>query len=143
MALRSNLFEGDERLNACLVSDPAHVVPGAVGDHVRKIQVALAVIDGLVISSDEALAGRYGTTTAAAVLAYKKKRKIINRSYQNKEDNIVGKFTIKALDDDLFSLQRDARPASPFCQRISTVTREGKKPLALAELQQLLSKVRS
>jgi hypothetical protein len=37
------------------------------------------------------------------VLAYKKKRNIINRSYQTQADNIVGKMTIAALDKEVFA----------------------------------------
>ena len=47
MPLKSQLFEGNERLNACLVKDAAHVVPGEVGPHVADIQLALKIIDGL------------------------------------------------------------------------------------------------
>jgi hypothetical protein len=36
----------------------------------------------------------YGKQTADAVLAYKKKRGIINRGYQASADNIVGKMTM-------------------------------------------------
>ncbi|MCY2978476.1 MAG: hypothetical protein NTU79_07405 [Planctomycetota bacterium] len=39
--------------------------------------------------------------TAAAVLAYKTKRKIINRDYQMTADNIVGKMTMASLDREM------------------------------------------
>jgi hypothetical protein len=42
--------------------------------------------------------GQYGPTTAAAVLRFKTENQIINRSYQTRPDNIVGKMTMKALD---------------------------------------------
>lgn len=108
MPLKSNLFKDDQKLQACLVSDPAHVTPGTVGDHVAKIQKALAVLDDLEIDPAEIEAKRYGPSTAAAVLAFKKKRKIINYSYQTKEDNIVGKMTIAALDKEM--LQHEQAP---------------------------------
>ena len=38
------LFAGDPKLEAAAVSDPAHIKKGAIGDHVRKIQVALSGI---------------------------------------------------------------------------------------------------
>lgn len=69
------------------------------------------MLDGLSIDHAEISAQRYGPSTAAAVLTYKKKRAIINRSYQNAEDNIVGKMTIASLDKEL-SL-RDALSKPP------------------------------
>jgi peptidoglycan hydrolase-like protein with peptidoglycan-binding domain len=65
MALQSQLFRGDSRLEAAAMSDPAHVMQGATGDHVRKIQQALIRVDGAAIAAD----GRYGPGTAAAVAA--------------------------------------------------------------------------
>jgi len=78
MALQSQLFRGDPQLEAAAVSDPAHIEPGARGEHVRKIQLALIQLDGADIDPD----GQYGPATAAAVLAYKQKQKrnIINRT---------------------------------------------------------------
>ena len=110
MPLRSYLFQGNARLEQCIVSHPAHVKPGDIGPHVRDIQVALEFIDGLVISQEEKTAQRYGPSTAAAVLAYKKKRRIINTSYQSSEDNIVGKMTMAALDKDMLDRQTAAKP---------------------------------
>src|SRR3954463_9380189 len=72
MALQSQLFRNDPKLEAAAVSDPAHIVPGARGEHVRKIQLALIQLDRAAIAAD----GVYGPATAAAVLAYKKKRNI-------------------------------------------------------------------
>ena len=40
------------------------------------------------------------------MLAYKKKRKIINYSYQTSEDNVVGKMKIAALDEDMLARQK-------------------------------------
>lgn len=105
MPLVSNLFKDNLRLNACLTDHQAHVTPGAVGEYVHLIQVALMDIDGLTIEAGELATQRYGTSTAAAVLAYKRKRKIVNRSYQNTEDDIVGKMTIASLDKDMASRQ--------------------------------------
>ena len=53
----------------------------------------------------------------AAVLAFKKKRKIINRAYAQQGDDIVGKMTIKALDDDMAIAENSAEdlPESQFC----------------------------
>jgi hypothetical protein len=106
--LRSRLFGGDQPLEACLVRDSAHIKEGALGEQVGKIQMALFAIDGLAIASDELRTCTYGKSTAKAVLAFKTRRNIINRSYQSQADNIVGKMTIAALDAEL--LRREAEP---------------------------------
>ena len=46
MGLQSKLFAGDLKLEAAATSDPAHIVQGAVGEHVEKIQQALIELDG-------------------------------------------------------------------------------------------------
>jgi hypothetical protein len=106
MPLQSNLFRSDQKLQACLLHDSAHVTPGSVGDHVNKIQTALMILDKLDIEPSERSAKRYGPSTAAAVLSYKKKRNIINRSYQTQADNIVGKMTIASLDNEMMARER-------------------------------------
>jgi hypothetical protein len=58
-------------------------------------------LDGAAIDPD----GSYGPATAAAVLAYKQKRKIINFSYQTTADNIVGKMTMAALDKEMLAAE--------------------------------------
>lgn len=103
--LKSYLFSGNSRLERCLISDPAHVVPGEVGPHVRDIQIALIYLDGCTIDDAELAAMRYGPSTAAAVLAYKKSRQIINRAYQTSADNIVGKMTMASLDQEMLYWQ--------------------------------------
>jgi hypothetical protein len=119
VALRSRLFRGDPALEACLVRDPAHVLLGARGDHVGKIQSALVALDSARIDQAEWSAMRYGQSTAAAVLAYKRKRRIINFSYQTQADDIVGKMTIAALDREMEAFEhRSIRPPScgdPVC----------------------------
>jgi hypothetical protein len=101
IGLRSKLFRGDPKLEACLIRDSAHVTQGALGDHVAKIHAALSTLDGPSIDPDELSTKKYGPSTAAAVLAFKTKRKIINFSYQNQADTIVGKMTIAALDREM------------------------------------------
>ena len=113
MALRSNLFKGDTKLEACAVSHPAHILQGHVGAHVGKIQAALAALDGAVIDAAELSSTRYGKSTAAAVLSYKKKRSIINPSYQTTPDDIVGKMTIASLDDEMAKKEQAPPPAPP------------------------------
>ena len=105
MSLQSQLFRGDPQLEAAAVSAPAHITPGASGEHVRKIQVALIQLDGAAIVPD----GYYGSSTANAVLAYKKKRNIINWSYQTHADNIVGRMTIASLDREMVQSKNPIR----------------------------------
>jgi hypothetical protein len=105
MPLFSQFFRGDRKLEACLVNDAAHVTQGATGEHVAKIQSALFVLDGSKIDKGELAAKHYGPSTAGAVLAYKKKRRIINYSYQKHEDNIVGKMTINSLDKEMYQYE--------------------------------------
>src|SRR5262245_56804188 len=81
MSLQSQSFRGDPKLEAAAVSHPAHIVPGAVGEDVAKIQQALILLDGADIDSGELASKRYGPSTANAVLSYKKKRNIINHSW--------------------------------------------------------------
>src|SRR5262245_58327552 len=101
MGLQSQLFRGDPKLEAAAVSDPAHIMLGASGPHVYKIQTALMLLDRAAIAADEMQRAFYGDTTASAVLAYKRKRDIVNRSYQTQPDNIVGKMTMASLDREM------------------------------------------
>jgi hypothetical protein len=113
VALQSKLFRGDKAFEACLVNDAAHIAPGAKGDHVSKIHTALFAVDHFQVSPRELLAQSYGPSTTAGVLAFKRKRKIINYSYQTQADNIVGKMTIAALDKEVL---RKENPPAPFDQ---------------------------
>lgn len=115
MSLKSKLFAGDPALEACLVSDSAHVVPGASGPHVGKIQAALITLGEGVIDRDDISALRYGASTAKAVLAFKTKRGTINRAYQSQPDNIVGKMTIAALDREV-AAHEQPQPGCPTCR---------------------------
>src|SRR5437899_3027516 len=92
MSLHSHRFAGDPKLEAAATSDPAHILRGAVGQHVAKIQQALIELDDAVIDPGELQRSQYGPSTADAVLNYKRKRNIINRSYQTQADDIVGKM---------------------------------------------------
>jgi hypothetical protein len=103
MALQSKLFKGDRALEACLVRDASHVTQGAVGDHVSKIQMALITLDNVRIDVADLSGKKYGPSTADAVLAYKRKRNIVNYSYQTQADNIVGKMTIAQLDKEMLA----------------------------------------
>jgi hypothetical protein len=114
MALESELFRDDQRLQACAVDNAAHLTPGAVGPPVAKVQIALALVDEAEIDAGELAATRYGPSTAAAVLDFKTARSIINFSYQTQADNIVGKMTIAALDREMAAFERKSH-ASPLC----------------------------
>ena len=115
MPLVSLLLRDEPRLQACLVADTAHVVPGAAGRHVGLIQKVLLVLEKANISAGELRSGLYGPTTTAAVLAYKRKRDIVNRTYQTTADNIVGKMTIAKMDDELMRLDLRALSGRVVC----------------------------
>ena len=63
--------------------------------------------DNLDVEDKEREYRRYGPFTAKAVLKYKDKRKIINRSYENHGDPIVGKMTIASLDQEMFQWENN------------------------------------
>lgn len=113
MPLQSKLFRGDRNLEACLVDDRAHIIPGSRGPHVAKLQRALILVDGASIAAGEVVAELYGKETATAVLEYKRARNIINLSYQKSADNIVGKMTIASLDSEL--AKKEGRPPLRGC----------------------------
>jgi hypothetical protein len=112
VALQSPLFRGDPRLEACAVSDPAHVTPGTRGSFVGKIQLALIQCGNAVISPGEISTETYGPTTTAAVRRYKTQRNILN--YMGQIDDIVGKKTIASLDSDLMKLPPSPIPPGPL-----------------------------
>jgi hypothetical protein len=121
MALKSALFRGDTQLENAATSDPAHILTGARGSHVEKLHVALMFLDHATIADDELAADLYGRSTATAVLAYKTKRKIINPAYQTAPDNIVGKLTIAALDQEIAA--SEARRVQSGCDYTPAKTR--------------------
>jgi hypothetical protein len=113
MALQSKLFKDDARLQACLVSDPAHVQKGASGDHVARIQQALRIlmeVDGIDVDDGELKSKQYLQSTVDAVQKFKDDRQIINTSYQQSADNIVGKMTISRLDKDMLDNEKANAP---------------------------------
>lgn len=101
MPLVSRLFRDNERLRACLVDNSAHVTRGSQGVHVALIQYAALRLEGGRIEGPEITAKLYGPSTAAVVLAYKTRRRIINPAYQTSPDSIVGRMTIAALDREM------------------------------------------
>ena len=52
MALKSKRFTGDQKLEAAATADTAHIVRGASGAHVTRIQSALIELDGVPISGE-------------------------------------------------------------------------------------------
>jgi hypothetical protein len=102
---------------------------------VRKIQAAVMVLDGAVIVKAELDAARYGPSTARAVLAYKTKRRIINRAYESQADDIVGIMTIKALDSELVARQIEEKPIlTNRCPRICGFRPPGSKDILAKRL---------
>lgn len=105
MPLTSRMLKGDPAFESALVNDRAHITPGSRGNQVWKIQAALMI----VMDPPPKIAGNelatkakfYGPTTTAAVLEFKRTRDIINRSYENDYDPIVGKMTVAQLDKEL------------------------------------------
>jgi peptidoglycan hydrolase-like protein with peptidoglycan-binding domain len=110
MALTSNLFAGDARREACAASDSEAIGPGDTGPHVRKLQGAVTVLDAAVIAKSELDAAHYGPSTAGAVLAYKQKRGLADRSDPPRANDLAGATTIKALDGELRSRQTEMTP---------------------------------
>ncbi len=111
MALRSFLFRGDAALEKAAVSNPDHILLGAAGPHVGKIQQALIILDDAGIDAAELELETYGQSTAAAVLAYKTARDIVARNRQTQADDIVGIMTMAALDKELLDRQEIIKPA--------------------------------
>ena len=113
MVLRSEHFTKPKntRLEGCLVDDAQHVAPGSTGEHIRLIQIALAKLLPIFLVAD----GKYGPNTAAAVLKYKTERAIL-RVGQLFPDNIVGKKTIKSLDDEMVEQEADSRLPSRYVE---------------------------
>jgi hypothetical protein len=110
MPLNSRLLRGDPRLESCLINDTAHLTIGASGPPVGKVQKAVTILSDGVIDPQETTRQIYGSSTASAILAYKQDRNIINRSYQSQADNIVGKMTIKSLDDEMVQVEGTVLP---------------------------------
>jgi len=121
MPLQSSLFANDPKLEACLISDPAHLTTGDHGQHVSKVQLTLIAMNGARIGFDELTTGRYGIATATAVLNYKTRRSIVNISYQTSPDNIVGKMTLASLDSEMVSLEGEAKDSRRNTRRHPSV----------------------
>ena len=115
--LKSDLFSGDERLEKCLIEDAAHVIKGNKGEFVGKIQFAVLVLQRGSIQISEIQQMLYGDQTADMILAFKTQRKIINTNYQQTADNIVGKMTIRSLDDGMVEFEKQQRELNDLNRR--------------------------
>jgi hypothetical protein len=114
--LTSDELKDDSKLEACATTPSGHFLIGSrPGPHILKIQLALERLrpTGPAIDPGEKRDMRYGPTTAAAVLNYKKTHvpPIINTAYQHDVDPIVGQMTIKAMDADLKGTPLSTRQA--------------------------------
>lgn len=126
--LKSKLFkkEPNQKLKDCLNLNSGHISlkDNSTGEHVERIQIALTKIKEANPSLGIPLFtvnGRYDSATAAAVLKYKQKRDVVNHSYQQFADNIVGQMTIERLDGEmeLIELGRGGHliPIDPVVQK--------------------------
>ncbi|WP_406099829.1 peptidoglycan-binding protein [Streptomyces sp. NBC_01013] len=105
------------------MSDADHVLPGAQGDHVTRIQAALVTLGAGVIAADEVDGRLYGPTTVRAVLAFKGPPRNILGPGQTTPDNIVGKKTIAALDIEIVAFEN--RPPPAVVSLFVSLTHEG------------------
>lgn len=117
---RSNQFGGAEgltrrKLDDCATKDPAHLVVGAVGDHVALVQDALIQLGQHDFLTPEERASfdlefqtqYYGNMTAKVVQNYKNNHKPkILQPWQQTADPVVGRRTISYLDDDMAALDK-------------------------------------
>lgn len=106
--LTSRLFteppsDSADRAERCALKDADHITPGSVGDHVKRIQIALNQLSNVFLTID----GIYGANTAAAVVAFKESQAPpLRQPWQAIADNIVGIRTIKALDAQMFIIEQ-------------------------------------
>jgi hypothetical protein len=122
---RSSQFGGAvgivrQKLDDCATKDPAHLIVGTVGEHVTIVQDALiqlgqhSFLDAAEQASFELefQTQFYGNMTAKIVQNYKNNHtpKIL-QPWQSSADNVVGKQTIRFLDDDMAALE--GRPPVP------------------------------
>ncbi len=107
----SALFSGCTRIQSASEIDAAHIAVGDRGEWVARVQTALNWLEGSSIAVD----GVFGEQTKAAILAFKTKRRIINAAYQTSADAIVGKRTVKALDEEVADKERNKNSVIVTC----------------------------
>jgi hypothetical protein len=104
----------ESQLNRALTSDPDHIIPGATGDHVATIQIALSLLGAVVINQIERDKKTYGVSTAAAVKAFKANCSPPLLNFKNEIDDITGKKTTQELDRRMKVFEKDSPvPPSP------------------------------
>jgi len=98
-------------LERCALSNPDHIPPGSVGDHVKRIQIALNQVSNVFLAID----GIYGPKTANAVVVFKEDQTPpLRQPGQPIADNIVGIRTIQALDEQMFKLENAPQTQTGF-----------------------------
>jgi hypothetical protein len=144
---KSQLFSNprDAALEKCATQNDEHISvnKNRVGPHVHKIQGALLRIAAkdpklrgkITISPGEINTQTYGDSTARAVLAYKRDRKIINFSYEKTADDIVGIMTISRLDDEIAGIEPPAPPVRTHAQMIADAFSSSRKAVAFTLTQ--------
>ena len=126
MPLRSEFFRSDVRLEGAASRDSAPVLPGTSGPHVEKIQLALMLLDDARIAAAELAADAYGPTTAAAVLAYKRRRGLGHECYRTMPDSVVGRTTLATLDREMMGRQAVRKRCG--CTYVPTYVSTGRPP---------------
>jgi hypothetical protein len=81
-------------------------------------------VDRAAIDPVEVQGKSFQGTTRTAVINYKKKRKIINVSYEQDVDPIVGKMTIERLDNDLLGRKHEGNPLTDPGEPARIIARE-------------------
>ena len=125
MALTSELFKNNGKLQDCLIRDSAHIVAdepplrrgeNAQGEHVALIHKALRQVMPNPSFGLEEATETYGPKTAEVVRQFKAMQNppILNKALrQTIPDNIVGKQTIAALDEQVGRKKPPLPPVPP------------------------------
>jgi hypothetical protein len=101
----------NQALERCAEKDAHHITTGSVGEHVRRIQVALNELSNVFLIPD----GKYGNKTANAVVSFKEAQTPpLRQPGQRIADNIVGIRTVKALDKQMKDLEDAPEPLTGF-----------------------------
>jgi hypothetical protein len=94
-------------LERCAGNDASHITPGATGDHVKRIQIALNTLSNVFLGID----GIYGPKTGDAVVVFKEAQSPpLRQPWESIADNIVGIRTIRALDKQMYDHDHAPQP---------------------------------
>jgi len=109
LPLVSKLFRRDPVLESILVESRF----GDFGRHIGKVQTALFILEGVSVDSKELGMEEYGPSTVDAILAYKRKHRILSAASHSEEGEYFSRFTVVALDAEMarYELLPDPRPA--------------------------------